>query len=65
VFDALEVPDIPAGGVLAIDSSIDEALYSGVRAVELEDGRIGVTVAFVADSLASCWEQVEHEAPGV
>ena len=64
VFDALEVPDIPAGGVLAIDSSIDEALYSGVRAVELEDGRIGVTVAFVADSLASCWEQVEHEAAG-
>jgi phage terminase large subunit-like protein len=64
VFDALEVPNIPAGGVLAIDSSIDEALYSGVRAVELEDGRIGVTVAFVADSLAACWEQVEHEAAG-
>lgn len=64
VFDALEVADIPAGGVLAIDSSIDEALYSGVRAVEMEDGRIGVTVAFVADSLASCWEQVEHEAAG-
>ena len=62
VFDALKVDEVPAGGVLAVDSSIDESTYCGVRAVAMPDGSIGVTVAFVADSLTRCWEEVEAAA---
>jgi len=62
VFDALKVDDIPAGGVLAVDSAIDESMYAGIRAVAMPDGMIGVTVAFLADSLAKCWEEVELHA---
>jgi phage terminase large subunit-like protein len=62
MFDALKVDAIPAGGVLAVDSSIDESSYCGVRAQLMPDGEIGVTVAFLADSLAGCWEQVTAAA---
>jgi phage terminase large subunit-like protein len=61
-FDALKIDAIPAGGILAVDSSIDESLYCGVRAVMIEDGQIGVTVEFIADSLAGCWDHVEAAA---
>ncbi|MGA1080740.1 MAG: HNH endonuclease [Steroidobacteraceae bacterium] len=57
-FDALKVDDIPAGGVLAVDSSIDDSLYCGVRAQRVGDDQIGVTVEFLSDSLASCWENI-------
>ena len=56
-FDSLTVGEIPAGGVLAVDSFEDGSLYAGVRAVAMEDGMIGVTVAFVTDSLAGCWRE--------
>jgi hypothetical protein len=56
------VEDIPAGGVVAVDSSIDESLYCGVRAQRLGDDTIGVTVEFLADSLAGCWSAVESAA---
>jgi hypothetical protein len=62
VFDSLKVEDIPAGGVLAVDSSIDESLYCGVRAQRLGDDTIGVTVEFLADSLANCWKAVTEAA---
>ena len=58
LFDSLKVDEIPAGGVLAVDSSIDESLYCGVRAQRLDDERIGVTVEFLADSLAGCWSSI-------
>lgn len=61
-FDALKVEDIPAGGVLAVDSSIDDSLYCGVRAQRVGDDQIGVTVEFLADSLASCWRSIEAAA---
>jgi hypothetical protein len=61
-FNALEVPAIPAGGVLAVDSSIDESLYCGVRAALTPEGEIGVTVEFMADSLAACWRECEAAA---
>jgi len=62
-FDKLQVPEIPAGGVLAVDSSVDESTFCGVRAQKMPDGEIGVTVAFMADSVAACWESIERIAP--
>jgi phage terminase large subunit-like protein len=62
LFDSLKVDDIPAGGVLAVDSSIDESLYCGVRAQRMGDDLIGVTVEFLADSLARCWQAIEESA---
>lgn len=63
LFDSLKVDTIPAGGVLAVDSSIDESLYCGVRAQRMGDDIIGVTVEFLADSLAGCWQAIEAAAP--
>jgi phage terminase large subunit-like protein len=61
-FDSLSVKSVPAGGVLAVDSSMDESLYCGIRAMPMGDGLIGVTVAVLADSLAKCWREVEQAA---
>ena len=62
-FNKLQIDQVPAGGVLAVDSSIDESNYAAVRAVKLDDGRIGVTVAFVAQTLAEVWTEIEKLAP--
>lgn len=64
-FDKLRTGEIPPGGVLAVDSSLDESSYVGVRANKLHDGKIGITVAFVVSSLADMWEQVAAVAPTV
>jgi hypothetical protein len=48
---------MPPGGVLAIDSSVDEARYVGTRAT-VADGQIMVDVEFVVDSEDAMWEQV-------
>ena len=62
-FNKLQVDAIPGGGVLAVDSSIDDSNYAAVRAVKLDDGRIGVTVAFIAQTLAELWTEIERLAP--
>jgi phage terminase large subunit-like protein len=62
LFDSLKVEDIPAGGVLAVDSSMDESLYCGVRAQRTGDDLIGVTVEFLADSLSGCWQAIDTAA---
>ncbi len=64
-FDRLIVPEIPPGGVLAVDSSIDENTYTGVRANVMPDGRIGVTVAFIADTLPALWAAIDEQAATV
>jgi hypothetical protein len=46
-----------AGGVLAVDSSVDESRYVGVHAVN-DNGRIVCKVAFVCESSRSMWEQI-------
>lgn len=61
-FDRLKVEQIPAGGVLAVDSSMDESLYCGVRAQRVDDDIIGVTVEFLADSLSGCWKAIAESA---
>jgi phage terminase large subunit-like protein len=48
-----------AGGVLAVDSSIDEARYVGVRAATV-DGRVMVDVAFVVDTEDAMWAAIEQ-----
>ena len=48
---------MPPGGVLAIDSSVDDARYVGTRAT-VSDGQIMVDVEFVVDSEDAMWEQV-------
>jgi phage terminase large subunit-like protein len=62
LFDSLKVDAVPAGGVLAVDSSVDESMYCGVRAQRMDDDCIGVTVAFLADSLSGCWESIDAAA---
>jgi hypothetical protein len=41
---------VPAGGVVAIENSVDESRYFGVRAVAMPDGRTCLTVAFIANT---------------
>jgi hypothetical protein len=60
VFDKLIVQGIPDGGILAVDSSIDDSTYAGIRAVLMPDGRIGCTVAFVVDTLPKVWEEIQE-----
>jgi hypothetical protein len=48
---------MPGGGVLAIDSSVDEARYVGTRAT-VADGQIMVDVEFVVDSEEAMWDEV-------
>lgn len=61
----LELADdeaLPPGGVIAVETSFDEARYFATRAVPLDDGRIAVTVAFYAESLGECSRAIEQAA---
>jgi hypothetical protein len=58
VWDALSVNmPMPSGGVLSIDSSIDEARYVGTRAV-MVDGRCMVDLEFVVNTEEQMWAEV-------
>jgi hypothetical protein len=50
---------MPAGGILAVDSSVDEARYVGVRSV-VADNKAHVTVEFVANSEDQMWSEIER-----
>ncbi|MGA1076849.1 MAG: terminase TerL endonuclease subunit, partial [Ilumatobacteraceae bacterium] len=54
---------VPAGGYLAVDSSLDENRIVGIRAV-----RVGlevlVTVAFICDRQADMWTHIARELDG-
>jgi hypothetical protein len=49
--------DIPGGGVLAVDSSLDESRYVGVRCVPI-DGGVVAHVEFVVEKEDAMWEQI-------
>jgi phage terminase large subunit-like protein len=51
--------EMPAGGVLAVDSSISEARYVGVRAVQMDHKTI-VHVEFVVDTEDEMWRQIDR-----
>ena len=53
------VHDIPEGGILAVDSSVDEARYCGTRAVAA-NGQVFVTVEFVVDTEQEMWAQIDR-----
>jgi hypothetical protein len=50
--------DIPPGGVIAVESSLDDSRYFGVRAAPTGDGRVVVTVAFHVDTIAQCIDAI-------
>jgi hypothetical protein len=58
----LQIDEIPPGGIIAVESSLDDSRYFGVRAVPLGDGRIGVTVAFHVDTIAQCVAAIQQLA---
>jgi phage terminase large subunit-like protein len=64
-FDRGKIDQIPEGGVLAVDSSIDESQYVGVRAQLLDGGQIGVEIAFIASSLPEMWAKVSSISQSV
>ena len=51
--------EMPAGGWLTIDSSVDDARYVGVRTSTL-DGKVVVDTAFVVDTEDAMWAAVEQ-----
>jgi hypothetical protein len=51
--------DIPAAGVLAVDSSLDESRYVGVRCVPI-DGGVVAHVEFVVEKEDAMWEQISR-----
>jgi phage terminase large subunit-like protein len=60
VWDKCRSPqEIPSGGILSIDSSVDEARYVGVRAV-MVNYQVYTTVEFVVDNEAQMWEHVQR-----
>jgi hypothetical protein len=56
--DLVDHGPMPAGGILAIDSSLDESRYVGVRA-GLRDDRVIVDIAFAVDTEDKLWTEVE------
>jgi hypothetical protein len=50
---------LPAGGVLAVDSSMDGSRYVGVRAVQ-DAGKVYVDVEFVVTSEEKMWAEVDR-----
>ena len=57
--ELVEPASLPAGGVLAVDSSLDESRYVGVRAA-LRDDRVIVDIAFAVDTEEQLWREVER-----
>jgi hypothetical protein len=57
VWDQCVTQTIPSGGVVAVDSSLDDRRYCGVRAVA-DGGVVHVEVAFVVDSARAMWDQL-------
>jgi len=61
IWPALETDEpMPAGGVLAVDSDLDDMRYSGVRVAQREDGHLQVLSEFVVENLDQMWEEVHR-----
>ena len=54
--------EVPDGGLVAIEASLDDSRYAATRAVILPDERIVVTVEFMVDSINELWEKVQEIA---
>jgi hypothetical protein len=56
------------GGVLAVEVSMDDGRYCGVRVNVNSDGQLTATIGFMVDSIAACWDAVQKQIdanPGV
>jgi hypothetical protein len=63
IWPALEYDgDIPLGGFVAIEVSLDDSRYFGTRCVQLPDRRVATTVAFSVDTYAGMIAEVEKLA---
>jgi phage terminase large subunit-like protein len=51
--------DFPEGGILAVDSSVDEARYIGCRSV-VHNQQVFTKIEFVVDTEAEMWTHVER-----
>jgi hypothetical protein len=51
--------DLPEGGILAVDSSVDEARYIGVRSV-VHNQQVFTKIEFVVDTEQEMWTHVER-----
>jgi hypothetical protein len=62
VWDKCTAPTPPVGGgVVAVDSSLDDSRYCGVRAVQVA-GTVHVRTAFVVDSSRAMWSEMARLA---
>jgi phage terminase large subunit-like protein len=50
---------MPAGGVLSVELSMDEARFVGVRSA-VQDGKAYVTMEFIVDNEGDMWDQVQE-----
>jgi hypothetical protein len=53
---------VPAGGIVAVEVSMDDSRYFAVRCAQLDDKRVVATVAFHVDTLAECLDQITRLA---
>jgi hypothetical protein len=49
------------GGVMAVEVSMDDGRYVGVRVNVNSHGQMTATVAFMVDTIAACWESVHKQ----
>lgn len=53
-------PPLP-GGVLAVEVSMDDGRYVGVRCNSNADNNLTVTVAFQVDTIKACWQAIDQQ----
>ena len=53
-------PPLP-GGVLAVEVSMDDGRYVGVRCNTNTDDQMTVTVAFQVDTIQACWQAIDQQ----
>jgi phage terminase large subunit-like protein len=60
LFQELRAKSAPLpGGVMAVEVSMDDGRYVGVRCNVNADGQLTATVAFMVDTIAACWQAVD------
>jgi hypothetical protein len=62
LFQDLRAKSAPLpNGVLAVEVSMDDGRYVGVRCNVNAEGQLTATVAFMVDTLSDCWTQVDKQ----
>jgi hypothetical protein len=61
IWPSLETSEpMPAGGVLAVDSDLDDMRYCGIRVAQRDDGQLQVHSEFVVESINDMWDEVHR-----